>query len=50
VYQINAGGNVLFKAGATIWNALNSPTTAGRVCTLGQNPDGTFMIFSQSCQ
>jgi hypothetical protein len=49
VYQINGGTNVLFAAGATIWNLYPSPTTAGRACTLGQNPDGTFMIFGQSC-
>lgn len=49
VYQRNGGSNVLFATGATIYNPYASATTAGRVCTLGLNPDGTFTIYAQSC-
>jgi hypothetical protein len=49
VYQMVRGTSVLFATGATIWNPYLSATTAGRICTLAQNSDGSFMILGQSC-
>ena len=49
VYLINSGGGVLVASGATIVNPYASATTAGRACTLCQNPDGTYMVYGQSC-
>jgi len=49
VYFVVGGTQTLFAAGALIWNIYGSATTAGRACTLGQNPDGSFLIFGQSC-
>jgi hypothetical protein len=49
VYQMTGGTSVLFATGATIWNPYLSATTAGRICTLCQNPDGSFMVYGQSC-
>jgi hypothetical protein len=49
VYLLNAGSGVLVVTGATIYNPYASATTAGRICTLGLNPDGSYLIFGQSC-
>jgi hypothetical protein len=49
VYVVIGGSTSLWTAGATIWNAYASATTAGRRCTLGLNPDGSYLIFGQSC-
>jgi hypothetical protein len=49
VYQLTGGSQALFATGATIWNPYASATTAGRRCTLAQNPDGSFLVYGQSC-
>lgn len=49
VYLLTGGSPGLYAPGAVIWNGYASATTAGRKCTLGMNPDGSFLIFGQSC-
>jgi hypothetical protein len=49
VYSVSGGATVLATSGATIYNEYNSATTAGRVCTLCANADGTYIIYGQSC-
>jgi len=49
VYSVSGGATVVATTGATIYNEYNSPTTAGRVCTLCANSDGTYVIYGQSC-
>jgi hypothetical protein len=49
VYVISGGTYVLQTASATVYNAMLSATTAGRVLVLGLNPDGTYTAISQSC-
>jgi hypothetical protein len=49
VYTTVSGASVLFVTGASIFNPYLSATTAGRVLTLGRNPDGSFQIYGQSC-
>jgi hypothetical protein len=49
VFLVVGGATVAYATGATIYNEYNSPTTAGRVCTLAQNSDGSFIILGQSC-
>jgi ABC-type Fe3+-hydroxamate transport system substrate-binding protein len=44
-----APSGTLLVTGATIWNPYANATTAGRICTLGANPDGSYLIFGQSC-
>jgi hypothetical protein len=50
VYILGWGGAfVLDTAGAGILNPYNNATTAGRVCTLARNVDGSFTVLGQSC-
>ena len=49
VYKMVGGSGVLLVSGATIYNMYASATTAGRVCTLADCGDGTYLILAQSC-
>jgi hypothetical protein len=49
VYSTVSGSSVLVAAGATVINPYLTATIAGRILTLGRNPDGTYQIYGQSC-
>ncbi len=49
VYKITSGAYVLVASSASIYNAMLSATTAGRVLTVADNGDGTYTAVSQSC-
>ncbi len=49
VYKITSGAYVLVASSASIYNAMLSGTTAGRVLAVAANGDGTYTAVSQSC-
>jgi hypothetical protein len=49
VYQISGGAYVTFATSQSIYNAMLSATTSGRVLIVLPNPDNTWTAVSQSC-
>jgi hypothetical protein len=49
IYTQYAGIGVVPVETATIFNPYISATTAGRLCTLVRNSDGSYWIYGQSC-
>src|SRR5271166_4296797 len=43
------GSAVAIASGATIWNKMGQSTASSGIIVLGQNPDGSFLVISQSC-
>lgn len=46
---LNSGSATAISTDATVYNQMQSATVATLTIMLGQNPDGTFSVISQSC-
>lgn len=43
------GTTTTYVAGATIFNMYGGATTSGKTLTVGQFPDGSWIVLAQSC-
>lgn len=43
------GSAVSISTNATVYNQMQAATVSGKTIMLGQNPDGSFSVLTQSC-
>jgi hypothetical protein len=49
VNSLVGGTATAISTNATVYNQMGMATIAGNLIMLGQNPDGTFSVLTQSC-
>jgi hypothetical protein len=49
VNSLIGGSATAISTNATVYNQMGAATVAGKLIMLGQNPDGSFSVLTQSC-